>query len=87
MLCSIYATNMSRNQEDPLFNRIEEARTLLGISRNELAEAVGVHYQTIGYIERGEYNPSLSLALRLAEILKVEVSEIFSSKPFRKVVR
>ena len=78
---------MSRNQEDPLFNRIEEARTLLGISRNELAEAVGVHYQTIGYIERGEYNPSLSLALRLAEILKVEVSEIFSSKPFRKVVR
>lgn len=87
MLCSIYATNMSRNQEDPLFNRIEEARTLLGISRNELAEAVGVHYQTIGYIERGEYNPSLSLALRLAEILKVEVSEIFSSKPFRKGVR
>jgi putative transcriptional regulator len=78
---------MSRNQEDPLFNRIEEARTLLGISRNELAEAVGVHYQTIGYIERGEYNPSLSLALRLAEILKVEVSEIFSSKPFRKGVR
>ena len=78
---------MSRNQEDTLFNRIEEARTLLGISRNELAEAVGVHYQTIGYIERGEYNPSLSLALRLAEILKVEVSEIFSSKPFRKGVR
>ena len=87
MLCSIYATNMSRNQEDPLFNRLEEARNLLGLSRNELAEAVGVHYQTIGYIERGEYNPSLSLALRLAEILKVEVSEIFASKPFRKGVR
>ena len=78
---------MSRNQEDPLFNRLEEARNLLGLSRNELAEAVGVHYQTIGYIERGEYNPSLSLALRLAEILKVEVSEIFASKPFRKGVR
>ena len=86
MLCSIYATNMSRNQEDPLFNRLEDARTLLGLSRNELAEAVGVHYQTIGYIERGEYNPSLSLALRLAEILNVEVSEIFASKPFRKGV-
>ncbi len=87
MLCSIYATNMSRNQEDPLFNRLEEARNLLGLSRNELAEAVGVHYQTIGYIERGEYNPSLSLALRLAEILNVEVSEIFASKPFRKGVK
>ena len=78
---------MSRNQEDPLFNRLEEARKLLGLSRNELAEAVGVHYQTIGYIERGEYNPSLSLALRLAEILNVEVSEIFASKPFRKGVK
>jgi DNA-binding XRE family transcriptional regulator len=78
---------MSRNQEDPLFNRLEEARNLLGLSRNELAEAVGVHYQTIGYIERGEYNPSLSLALRLAEILNVEVSEIFASKPFRKGVK
>ena len=78
---------MSRNQEDPLFNRLEEARNLLGLSRNELAEAVGVHYQTIGYIERGEYNPSLSLALRLAEILNVEVSEIFASKPCRKGVK
>lgn len=78
---------MSRNQEDPLFNRLEEARNLLGLSRNELAGAVGVHYQTIGYIERGEYNPSLSLALRLAEILNVEVSEIFASKPFRKGVK
>jgi DNA-binding XRE family transcriptional regulator len=44
----------------------------------------GVHYQTIGYIERGEYNPSLSLALKLAKALGVEVSEIFSTKPFRK---
>lgn len=75
---------MSRNQEDPLYNRVEDARNELGISRNELAAATGVHYQTIGYIERGEYNPSLSLALRLAKTLQVEVSEIFSAKPFRK---
>lgn len=75
---------MSRNQEEPLYNRIEEARSVLGLSRNELASLTGVHYQTIGYIERGEYNPSLSLALRLAKALKVEVSEIFSTKPYRK---
>jgi DNA-binding XRE family transcriptional regulator len=75
---------MSRNQEEPLYNRVEEARSLLGLSRNELSSLTGVHYQTIGYIERGEYNPSLSLALRLAKALKVEVSEIFSTKPFRK---
>lgn len=75
---------MSRNQEEPLYNRVEAARNAIGISRNELASLTGVHYQTIGYIERGEYNPSLALALRLAKALKVEVSEIFSTKPFRK---
>ena len=75
---------MSRNQEEPLYNRVEAARNAIGISRNELASHTGVHYQTIGYIERGEYNPSLALALRLAKALKVEVSEIFSTKPFRK---
>lgn len=63
---------------------MEEARNVLGYSRSDLATAVGVHYQTIGYIERGEYNPSLALALKLAKALKVEVSQIFSTKPFRK---
>jgi putative transcriptional regulator len=78
---------MSRNQEDPLFNRVEAARQKIGLSRAELAELTGVHYQTIGYIERGEYNPSLALALRLATALSSEVSEIFSTKPFRKEMK
>ena len=78
---------MSRNQEDPLFNRVEAARQKIGLSRAELAELTGVHYQTIGYIERGEYNPSLALALRLATALGTEVSEIFSTKPFRKEMK
>jgi DNA-binding XRE family transcriptional regulator len=84
MLHSIYATSVSRNPEEPLFNRVEAARTLAGMTRNELAEQVGVHYQTIGYIERGEYNPSLALALRLSQALGVDVSQIFSSSPLRK---
>jgi putative transcriptional regulator len=75
---------MSRNQEEPLFNRIEVVRNAARISRNDLAQLTGVHYQTIGYIERGEYNPSLALALRIAKALNVEVSKIFSTKPFRK---
>jgi putative transcriptional regulator len=75
---------MSRNQEDPLFNRVEKVRDKVGISRAELAKMTGVHYQTIGYIERGEYNPSLALALRIAKALNVEISKIFSTKPFGK---
>jgi DNA-binding XRE family transcriptional regulator len=56
----------------------------MGLSRQELADKVGVHYQTIGYLEREEYSPSLVLALRISEILKQEASELFSLTPFKK---
>ena len=78
MLCSMYATSMSRNAEVPVFNQIEEVRTKLGLSRQDLADMVGVHYQTIGYLERGEYSPSLVLALRISEAVNKPVSELFS---------
>lgn len=73
---------MGRQKEDPLFNRIEAARAAQGLSRQALADAVGVHYQTIGYLERGEYSPSLTLALRLAEVLGLSVQALFSVRPF-----
>lgn len=84
MLHSIYATQMSRNPEEPVYNRIEEARTALGLTRQELADMVGVHYQTIGYLEREEYSPSLVLALRIAKSLNQEVSELFSLNQLKK---
>ena len=76
----MYATSMSRNSEEPVFNQIEQVRSSLGLSRQELADLVGVHYQTIGYLERGEYSPSLVLALRISNALNKEVSELFSLK-------
>ncbi|MEY4944322.1 MAG: hypothetical protein RL224_583 [Actinomycetota bacterium] len=66
-----------KSEEERVANRIEELRTQSGLSRQELAEQVGVHYQTIGYIERGEYSPSLVLALRIASVLGAKVEEIF----------
>ena len=75
---------MGRNKEEPLFNRIEQARTARGLTRQQLADAVGVHYQTIGYLERGEYSPSLSLALRIAQVLQQDVQSLFSIQPFHK---
>jgi DNA-binding XRE family transcriptional regulator len=77
---------MSRQKEDPVFNRVEEMRIARGLSRQELADAIGVHYQTIGYLERGEYSPSLLLALKIAKTLEVEIPELFSVKPFKKGV-
>jgi DNA-binding XRE family transcriptional regulator len=56
-----------------------------GLSRQDIADAVGVNPQTIGFIERGDYSPSLELAFKLAEFLKVDVGIIFSTKPFVSV--
>ncbi|HAE74406.1 MAG TPA: transcriptional regulator [Candidatus Aquiluna sp.] len=64
-------------EEERVANRIEELRTQSNLSRQELADEVGVHYQTIGYIERGEYSPSLVLALRIASVLGASVEEVF----------
>jgi DNA-binding XRE family transcriptional regulator len=75
---------MSRQKEDPVFNRVEELRVRQGMTRQQLADAVGVHYQTIGYLERGEYSPSLVLALKIAKALETEIPDLFSIKPFRK---
>ena len=75
---------MSRNSEEPVFNQIEQIRTSQGLSRQELADLVGVHYQTIGYLEREEYSPSLVLALRIANALNQDVTELFSLTPLKK---
>ena len=68
-----------------IYNRIAMLRAERGISRRELADAVGVHYQTVGYLERGEYSPSLYLALRIAAYFEVPVEVIFSAEPFPRL--
>lgn len=75
---------MSRRPSDerPVFSRLDVHRRAAGLSRQQLAEAVGVHYQTIGYLERGEYSPSLALALDIAATLEQPVEAIFSRRPF-----
>jgi putative transcriptional regulator len=65
-----------------IYNRIEMLRAERGISRRERADALGVHYQTVGYLERGEYSPSLHLALRIAAHFEVPAEVIFSTEPF-----
>ena len=72
-----------RSDEVELYNRLGLLRAGRGMSRQELAAAVGVHYQTIGYLERGEYSPSATLALRLAAVFGLPVEAVFSLTPFR----
>jgi DNA-binding XRE family transcriptional regulator len=68
--------------ETTTYNRLAVLRTERGLSRQDLARALSVNYQTIGYLERGEYNPSLELALRIAEHFGLPVEAIFSRRPF-----
>jgi putative transcriptional regulator len=68
-----------------IYNRIAMLRAERGISRRQLAEALGVHYQTVGYLERGEYSPSLHLALRIAAFFEVAVEVVFSTTPFPRL--
>ena len=68
--------------EENVHNRIAVLRADRRVSRRELAEALGVHYQTVGYLERGEYAPSLHLALRIARYFVVPVESVFSLEEF-----
>lgn len=70
---------------DAVHNRIAMLRVERGITRRELADALGVHYQTVGYLERGEYAPSLHLALRIAAYFGVPVEFVFSLEPFPRI--
>ena len=70
---------------DAVHNRVAMLRAERRISRRELAEALGVHYQTIGYLERGEFSPSLHLALRICDYFEVPVEVVFSLQPFPRL--
>ncbi len=70
---------------EEVFNRIAMLRAERGVSRRQLSEALGVHYQTIGYLERGEYSPSLHLALRIAAYFEVPVEVVFATEPFPRL--
>lgn len=62
----------------PLYNRLKEHRARLGVNQQEMGALAGVSRQTISQIERGDYSPSVTLALKLARICGVTVEDIFS---------
>lgn len=61
----------------PLYNKVKQAREELAISQTELGKRCGVSRQTVSSIERGEYQPSVVLALKMAEIFNKTVEELF----------
>jgi len=70
------------NGDRKIHNRLAVLRTERGMSRLDLARTLGVNYQTVGYLERGDYSPSLELAFRVSEVFALPVEAIFSTQPF-----
>ena len=62
----------------PLENRLKEYRAHLGINQSDMGKLAGVSRQTISLIERGDYSPSVTLALKIAKICQVTVEDIFT---------
>ena len=62
----------------PLYNRLKEYRAKIKVNQTEMGNLVGVSRQTISQIERGDYSPSVILALKIAKVLNVSVEDIFS---------
>lgn len=63
-----------------LSNTLKIQRAKLGINQSELSEMVGVSRQTISLIERGDYNPSITLVLKLTKALGVKTEDLFLYK-------
>ena len=68
-----------------IYNRIAVLRKAREKSRMELADEIGVNFQTIGYLEREEYNPSLDLAFRISEYFGLPVNIVFSVIPMKSI--
>lgn len=61
----------------PLYNRLKEYRVRIGVNQSEMGKLVGVSRQTISQIERGDYSPSVTLALKIARVMNAKVEDIF----------
>lgn len=60
-----------------LQNRLKELRAKHGLNQQQLGSLVGASRQTISLIERGDYNPSITLALRISQVFQVPVEQVF----------
>lgn len=71
-----------RDDNRVMHNRLRVLRTERGWSRAQLAERIGVNVQTVGALERGQYYPSLYVALLIAETFATPIQDIFSWQPW-----
>lgn len=69
----------------PLINQVKMYRARDNLNQQALGKLVGVSRQTISLIERGDYSPSVALALKIAKIFGVSVEDLFQYVPDQEV--
>ncbi len=80
--------DQTRKQDEDgitVYNRVRLLRQESGLSQKELAGVLGINHRTVGYLERQDYEPTISLAWRIAWFFEVPVEEVFSHEPFRSL--
>lgn len=68
----------------PLYNRLKEYRAKKDMNQQQLGSLVGASRQTISLIERGDYSPSVTLAIKIAKVFDAAVEDIFSYEEVEK---
>jgi putative transcriptional regulator len=61
----------------PLYNHLKEYRAKINVNQQQMGKLVNVSRQTISQIERGDYSPSVTLALKIAKVFDARVEDIF----------
>lgn len=77
MFVILYSKVVERRCGVELRNRLKVFRAILNVNQQEMGRLCGVSRQTISLIERGDYSPSVTLALTIAKVCGVTVEEIF----------
>ena len=77
MKCKANFTQSIQYEEVIVKNRIEEIRKERGIRQEEFAKCMGVSRQTISSLENGRYNPSITLAYKIARYFNMMIEEVF----------
>lgn len=68
---------ISKQRENSVNNRIKELRARENLTQAKLANLVGVRRETIVFLEKGKYNPSLNLAHAIAKVFNLAIEEVF----------
>ncbi|MBD3193895.1 MAG: helix-turn-helix domain-containing protein [Candidatus Lokiarchaeota archaeon] len=66
--------------------KVKELREIAGMTQEQLGEKLGVSRQTVYYLEKGDYNPTLTLSFKLSEVFGKSIDEIFYQEPIIKDV-